>query len=261
VNGRGINRTEARRPAAVLPSVSGIYAIVHLATGRRYVGSAVNMRERTGVHRCMLRAGKHINARLQRAWNKYGEGAFSFEVLEEHQREQLLVAEQRHIDKKSEFNILPKAGSHLGAKRTLAARARLREKQLGVFPTAETRAKMRASRKASPKVAAVFAAMVGRGLSPEVRAKISKSVKRAMASPELRSRLSESLKTSAKAAEARARIADRQRGQPLTSAHRAKIGAAMATSEVRARISAAQTGVPWSASRRASHEASKACGN
>ena len=61
---------------------SGIYAIVHIETGRKYVGSAVNLTKRWNIHRHGLRNKKHHSAALQRAWDKYGEAAFSFEVLE-----------------------------------------------------------------------------------------------------------------------------------------------------------------------------------
>lgn len=61
---------------------AGIYAIVHLATGRRYVGSTGNLRSRLRSHRRELSRGVHRNRHLQGAWSKYGEAAFVSMVVE-----------------------------------------------------------------------------------------------------------------------------------------------------------------------------------
>ena len=42
------------------------------------------MPERLSVHKRELRKGTHSNRHLQCAWNKYGENAFSFVVLEDN---------------------------------------------------------------------------------------------------------------------------------------------------------------------------------
>lgn len=59
-----------------LPSCAGIYEITHMASGRRYVGSAKNMRLRVYRHFYDLRAGKHHCVFLQRLFAKHGAGAF-----------------------------------------------------------------------------------------------------------------------------------------------------------------------------------------
>lgn len=61
-------------------NIPGIYTITNLQTGVVYVGQARNIRKRWEVHRSTLRSGSHRNCYLQRAWNKYGEGAFAFKV-------------------------------------------------------------------------------------------------------------------------------------------------------------------------------------
>lgn len=61
---------------------AGIYAIRHLASGKEYVGQAANIDHRWYYHRWQLRHHRHGNTHLQRAWDKYGEGAFAFRVLE-----------------------------------------------------------------------------------------------------------------------------------------------------------------------------------
>lgn len=58
-----------------------IYAIVHVASGDRYVGSTVVISERWAAHRCDLRHNRHHCVRLQKAWNKFGESTFEFRIL------------------------------------------------------------------------------------------------------------------------------------------------------------------------------------
>lgn len=61
---------------------SGIYKITCLKNGKVYVGQAKNIEERWKEHiRCLV--GKyHHNIHLQRAWNKYGEKHFKFDIVE-----------------------------------------------------------------------------------------------------------------------------------------------------------------------------------
>lgn len=61
---------------------SGIYVIVNLNNGKKYVGQSYSVSRRFLVHKNKLRKGKHPNIHLQSAWNKYGENSFSFEILE-----------------------------------------------------------------------------------------------------------------------------------------------------------------------------------
>lgn len=60
-----------------------IYKIINAINNKFYVGSAVNFDKRKKRHIWRLRRGDHINKRLQAAWNKYGEPAFVFVVVEE----------------------------------------------------------------------------------------------------------------------------------------------------------------------------------
>ena len=62
--------------------ISGIYEIVNMKTGRRYIGSTARLSIRFLQHRSKLRKGTHDNPSLQNAWNKYGEGSFVIDVLE-----------------------------------------------------------------------------------------------------------------------------------------------------------------------------------
>ena len=99
------------------PRASGVYQIHCIPTGKIYVGSAVNLRERWYKHRWRLRRGEHVNRYLQQAWVKYGEQNFEFTVLEFVDRNNLLTTEQAWIDqtrcadRNIGFNICDTAGS------------------------------------------------------------------------------------------------------------------------------------------------------
>lgn len=61
----------------------GVYKITNTVNGKVYIGSTtIGFKNRWATHRNELRNRRHCNKHLQRAWNKYGENAFSFEVLE-----------------------------------------------------------------------------------------------------------------------------------------------------------------------------------
>lgn len=61
---------------------SGIYMILNLLNGKRYIGSAVNLEGRRKDHFRGLRNNKGENSHLQSAYSKYGGNAFGWEVLE-----------------------------------------------------------------------------------------------------------------------------------------------------------------------------------
>ena len=73
---------------------SGIYKITHVASGKFYIGSAVNVEKRVTNHKHELRKGVHHNKRLQNAWLKYGADAFVFSTLLICSKENLLMYEQ-----------------------------------------------------------------------------------------------------------------------------------------------------------------------
>jgi group I intron endonuclease len=107
-------------PYSDIPSVSGIYRIYCVPSGKYYVGSAVNVRLRRNHHYHLLRAGTHHSIALQRAWNKYGEESFRFEIIEEVEPSQLFERENYWFQKQQEetgnhgYNMAPIAQSTLG---------------------------------------------------------------------------------------------------------------------------------------------------
>jgi len=71
-----------------------IYKIINVVNNKFYVGSAVNFEKRKARHLWRLRRGDHVNKHLQSAFNKYGEAAFVFAVVENvPDTEDLLQAE------------------------------------------------------------------------------------------------------------------------------------------------------------------------
>lgn len=113
---------------------SGIYEILNTANGKRYIGSAKDLDCRWKLHRRELLGGRHVNKHLQRAWNKYGEGAFKFlPILTCAKTKQMLeFYEQQLLDKvKPEYNICKKAGTTLGMVHSPEARAKMKERSTG----------------------------------------------------------------------------------------------------------------------------------
>jgi group I intron endonuclease len=107
---------------------SGVYKIKNIANGNTYVGSAMNIETRWSQHKHHLNKGNHHSIHLQHAWNKYSEDVFEFSIIEICFPFVLIFREQYWMDElKPEYNILPKAGSRLGAKVSDKTRAKLSE--------------------------------------------------------------------------------------------------------------------------------------
>lgn len=158
----------------------GIYAIRHGGSGKLYIGSAVSFRTRWNGHRHRLNTNKHHSAKLQNAWNKHGEAAFDFVVLEfVEDRDNLIEREQHWLDTLRPtvrgYNICPVAGNTAGVRASEETKSKMRAARSNV--SAETRAKRSASLKGrvhSPEtIAKMRAAAKGRVISPEQRLKMS----------------------------------------------------------------------------------------
>lgn len=92
----------------------GVYRIIHIASGRFYLGSSRNVEHRWKCHIRDLEAGNHHNRFLQRAYNKYGRSAFLFEIAQECAESERLAWEQVYLDNawgsEKLYNIVPFAG-------------------------------------------------------------------------------------------------------------------------------------------------------
>ena len=83
----------------------GIYRIRNIANNKCYYGSSKDVENRWNKHIKDLNNKKHCNVILQRAWEKYGESNFIFEIVEECKEEDLFLLEQKYLDKNPEYNI------------------------------------------------------------------------------------------------------------------------------------------------------------
>jgi len=86
---------------------SGIYKIVNKVNGKYYVGSSLDIygepnpwNGRIYKHKSHLRSKRHYNKHLQSAWDKYGQDAFDFIVVEttKPSRDIVLQVEQKYLD-------------------------------------------------------------------------------------------------------------------------------------------------------------------
>lgn len=83
------------------------------------MGSTVNFCDRYRRHRKDLRGEKHHCLPLQRAFNKYGETNFSFEILETCEKNELMTREQYYLDSIDNlYNVYIFSGSPRKSKRS-----------------------------------------------------------------------------------------------------------------------------------------------
>ena len=193
----------------------GVYQILNIVNGERYIGSSVNIERRWQGHLRMLRRGTHYNVHLRRAFAKYSEDAFAFEVMERTTEKECVPREQHFLDTlHPEYNIAPVAGSNRGARlgpRSEEHCRRISEAAMGRHPSEEARRKMSESAR-------------GRLVSVETRRKISeakKGRKRKPFSAEWRRRLSDAKKGRPCSIETRYRISNaKKRGYAVRRAER-----------------------------------------
>lgn len=243
----------------------GIYAIIHIATGRMYIGQSKAIEKRAAEHKSGLRAGRHHCAKLQRAFNKYGEQAFEYgRVLELCEPSDLTACEQRWIDAhglRNLFNVAPFANSVAGLPRTPEQTEKIAAKLRGQKRTEEQRRQQseRQRGKPSPKRgttlsaetrAKISAVQIGKKLAPEHRAKIST---RLIGNQHTKGRkLSEEHKAAIRAynadrdPEIYRRLHDGNRGRKRSAETRAKMAAAQLgkkhSDETRAKLSEQRRG-------------------
>lgn len=207
------------------PKMSGIYEIVNIASGKRYIGSAKSFARRWNVHRCRLRRGNHHSAHLQNAWNKYGEEGFQFRILRLCEIGDLVVVEQELIDTlRPEYNMSPTAGSTIGVEFSPERRAKISAALMG--------------RKRDPAVVEASASKLRGRKLPEGRiahlignlhalgSKHSDEVCAAKAERQ-RQRYESGTLSRERPPEYREKIAASLRGRKLSPEHRAKVAAAM----------------------------------
>lgn len=128
---------------------SGCYVIRNIENNKIYVGSSKDFAIRKGKHWEQLRGGVHHSRYLQRAWDKYGETKFVWEIIEystvhydpmrrkdgttysNDYKEMLVAREQYFMDLlKPAYNMNPIARSRLGTRHSPETIAKLKALRL-----------------------------------------------------------------------------------------------------------------------------------
>jgi group I intron endonuclease len=209
-----------------LPESSGIYSIRNLVNGKVYVGQAFGERglyQRYSSHICALKKGKD-SKHLQRAWDKYGDEVFEFEVLvdlgslvmgeispqtivDEH--EQYFIWIFRSYERKFGYNLHNKARGR--GRVTEETKKRISERNKGKKLSEEAKRKMSLAR-------------IGKVCSQETKKKIGEANSGRAKSEETLRRMSLSHKGQNKGGtlseEHRMKIAQSLRGKPKSEEHK-----------------------------------------
>lgn len=194
----------------------GIYLITIESpeTVYRYVGQSKSVKRRQHEHIKTLRDGKHVNAFMQRAFSKYGESNYRFQVLLECEDdvspEQLTAAEHwfcklfqtYHWDFPTGMN-LRYAESSMPLSEEI--RQKMSEAQKGKRHSEETKQKLSEAQKGKGKGS-------GRTLSEETKQKISEAKRGKYRSP-----FSE---------EHKQKMSEANRGKKLSEEHKRKMSEA-----------------------------------
>jgi group I intron endonuclease len=183
--------------------ISGIYEIKNTANGKNYIGSAINIYKRWGSHVDELRRKNHKNKHLQRAWDRYGEENFCFNIMETCDPDLLITREQYYIDTiNPTYNMARIAGSTLGKKHSDDAINKMRLAKLGKKVSEETKKKM-------------SQAGLGRIFSDEHRLNLSKS-----------SKGNKNFLGRTHTPETRKKLSDINKGKPKSEEHKRKLSKA-----------------------------------
>ena len=77
---------------------SGIYKITNRKNNKCYIGSSINIKRKFEQHLYLLRKNKSHSILLQKAFNKYGEENFMFEIIDTCIPKYLFILEQYYVD-------------------------------------------------------------------------------------------------------------------------------------------------------------------
>lgn len=194
--------------------VTGIYKIKNTINHKLYIGSAVNIHTRWNRHKHNLRKGNHHSIKLQRAWDKYGENNFIFEIMLICNRNDLQFYEQSALDVMNSYNAgynsNPFARTSLGAKHTEETKKKLSEIAKKRKYSLETRAKISIAlrrREIKPETVEKLRLInSGKIVSEETRRKIAESKIGKKHSEEHKKKISNGLKGRIQSKETRNKI-------------------------------------------------------
>ena len=121
---------------------NGVYIIRNTVNNKIYIGSSASkggIKERIRHHKSALKHNRHANDYMQKAYNKHGHEAFTYEILEECIPEECLKREQYYLDlyksydPANGYNMCCKAGNTLGRRHSAEARKKITQnRQYGV---------------------------------------------------------------------------------------------------------------------------------
>lgn len=232
----------------------GVYSIKCSANRKLYIGSSSRgCSQRWWDHKKALRTNTHHSVLLQRAWNKYGEQQFVFEMVEITIPDKAVVREQHYMDlyettnPQKGFNICSKAGSCRGVIRTDEQRRKMSEAQRRRKPPSdETKRKMSESqrgKKMSPEaIEKTRRAHLGRKYSAEQRRANSERNKGKKLSPQHLQKLIDANRGRVISDDTRKKIGDSNRGKVRSAEVRAKMTGVKRSEDSRKRMSESQMG-------------------
>lgn len=162
---------EYRTPDALC----GVYKITNNINLKVYIGQSINIINRWKDHIHALNRGDSRCTLLQRAWNKYKEENFSFEILELCAEDRLDEIEIKYIEMydalnpEKGYNIEP--GGNKNKHLSEETKQKLRESHLGKTMSEESRRKMSKAQSGEGN------GMYGKHHSEEAKKKMSKAKK------------------------------------------------------------------------------------
>jgi len=125
---------------------TGIYCIENLKNGKKYIGQAVNLKQREKKHFSSLKGNYHSNTHLQNSYNKYGKNNFKFRVLLYCESFELTRYEQFFVDLYAPellYNVrLECVDSNQGITLSKEARKKISESHNGKHHSKETKEKI-----------------------------------------------------------------------------------------------------------------------
>jgi group I intron endonuclease len=124
----------------------GIYKIICAINNKVYIGQSVDMIKRKASHFYYLRNDSHRNEHLQRAFNKYGEEFFKYEILEEcyfeklDEREEHYMKLYKSLDRMYGYNIMKT--EHKKYRHSLETKEKISKSNKGKTRSEETKRRL-----------------------------------------------------------------------------------------------------------------------
>ena len=166
--------------------MNGIYKIVNLINEKYYVGSSNKIERRWRRHLSDLKKNKHVNPKLQNAWNFHGENNFKFQMVEtfnDISPTELKVIEDRYLlicQKDPESNYNCNYTSIINKPRDETVKNKIRESMKKVIRTKEWcekigEANRKRGRLSDVSIQKMREKLTGRKMNEETKKKLSLS--------------------------------------------------------------------------------------